>query len=568
MDKNKLELTWVGKDENINIEPRILIEDKELSNTSQESKTENMLIHGDNLLALKALEKDFSNRIKCVYIDPPFNTGTRINADGEDVGYDDNLEHSIWLDLMYRRLEILKNLISEDGAIFVHLDDKEAAYCKILLDEIFGRNNYVNTIVMTTNDPSGFKSTSNKVFSTSNYLLVYAKNITKLQLNKLYIEKHYDTAYSKIILNIDDNYSDWKIINLRDFVSKENGFDSYREARKIHSKEVIDIWVENYAISNPKSIIRTASISGGARKKRIDTIEKSRENRNQIFVHSNEDVKDFYILNGEQILFYKDRFKVIDGESKPSQAITDVWTDISWTGIAREGEVVFKNSKKPEYLISRILSLASEEGDFVLDSFLGSGTTISVAHKMKRKWIGIEMANHAYTHCKPRIDRVISGDDKSGVTKLYNWINGGGYRFYELAPALIKKDSLGIEVINELYNSDMLASAVALHEGYEYSPDESVFWKQSKGTEHSYLFTTTNHIDNRYLDSINSTMNNHDSLLIACTSFDQGLDTKYQNISIKKIPHMILSKCEYKDEGYPLNIINPPTFNEKENESE
>ena len=233
---NKLELTWLGKENEIKIEPRILVENKELSNTEHDSETENMLIHGDNLLALKALESKYAGQVKCIYIDPPFNTGTRINADGEEIGYNDNLEHSIWLSLIRSRLQYLKVLMRDDGVIFVHLDDKEAAYCKVLLDEVFGRKNYINTIVMTTNDPSGFKSTSNKIFSTANYLFVYAKNSEKLNLKKIYIEKDYDTAYSKIILNINENYKNWKIQNLRDYVCIKNGFDDYKDAKKSISK--------------------------------------------------------------------------------------------------------------------------------------------------------------------------------------------------------------------------------------------------------------------------------------------------------------------------------------------
>ena len=563
---NKLELTWLGKENEIKIEPRILIENKELSNIENDPETENMLIHGDNLLALKALESKYAGQVKCIYIDPPFNTGTRINADGEEIGYNDNLEHSIWLSLIRSRLQYLKVLMRDDGVIFVHLDDKEAAYCKVLLDEVFGRKNYINTIVMTTNDPSGFKSTSNKIFSTANYLFVYAKNSEKLNLKKIYIEKDYDTAYSKIILNINENYKNWKIQNLRDYVCIKNGFDDYKDAKKSISKELVDIWVKNYALNNPEQIIRTAAIGGGARKKRNETIEMSKNNRNEVFVHPNEDIDNFYIINGEQILFYKDRFKLIDGKSKPSQSLTDVWTDISWTGIAKEGNVIFKNSKKPEHLISRIINLATEDNDYVLDSFLGSATTVAVAHKMNRRWIGIEMANHAYTHCKVRLDKVIYGSDQGGISKSVNWQGGGGYKFYELAPSLINKDDFDEYVINKEYDADMLASAVALHEGFNYEPDSEIFWKQSKGNESSYLFVTTRHLNQSYLDSIKSTMEDGEYLIIACKSFENGLDRIYPNITIKKIPQMLLSRCEFDKDNYNLNIVNPPVYEDYEEE--
>jgi adenine-specific DNA-methyltransferase len=187
---------------------------------------------------------------------------------------------------------------------------------------------------------------------------------------------------------------------------------------------------------------------------------------------------------------------------------------------------------------------------------------------MGRRWIGIEMGDHAYTHCKIRLDKVIDGSDQGGISKSVNWTGGGGYQFFELAPTLIKKDMLGIDIINKEYNAEMLASAVALHEGFIFTPDATVFWKQAKGTESSYLYTTTTHVDLNYLTAISSTMTADERLLIACTSFDEGINGKIKAISVKKIPQMLLSKCEYKDEGYPLNIINPPIIDELEGEND
>jgi len=559
---NKLELTWVGKEEKINPEPRILIEDKEKSYGVP--NTENMLIHGDNLLALKALENKFFNKIQCIYIDPPFNTGARINADGEEIGYDDGLEHSIWLNLMKTRLEILKNMLTESGTIIVHLDDRECAYCKVIMDEIFGRENYINTITMSTNEPSGFKATGTKIFSTSNFLLVYSKNKSFVKINKVYIEKDYDAAYSKVFTKMEGHYKQWEWENIRDVVCRNIGLESYTKAKKEIKKEHIDMLVKEYALENYEKVFRTAAIGGGAKLKRQSTINLSKNNKNEIFVHEGEDIKDFYILNGEQILFYKNRFEKINNKLVPTQLLTDVWTDISWTGIANEGSVVFKNSKKPELLLHRILCIFTDVGDYVLDSFLGSGTTSSVAHKMNRKWIGIEMGNHCYSHCIHRIDNVIDGKDKTGISKIVNWQGGGGYKFYELAPTLVKQDEFGINVINEEYNAEMLASAVALHEGFEYKPSKETFWKQAQSTEKSFLYTTTNHITEQYLEQIVSELKDDEYLLIACKSFDKGIEKLYKNITIKKIPSMLLGKCEFGKDDYSLNIINPPEYEEEE----
>ena len=219
---------------------------------------------------------------------------------------------------------------------------------------------------------------------------------------------------------------------------------------------------------------------------------------------------------------------------------------------------------KPEHLVERVLTLGSNPGDLVLDSFLGSGTTAAVAQKMGRRWIGIEMGGHAYTHCKVRLDKVIAGEDPGGITKAQNWQGGGGYRFYELAPSLINEDSFGEAVINPDYDADMLAAAMALHEGFTYQPDSSLFWKQSVGNENSYLFVTTRHLNSPFLDSIQDTMEDGEYLIIACRSYDAGLEKAYGNITIKKIPQMLLDCCEFGKTDYNLNIVHPPVYEDEE----
>jgi len=241
-----------------------------------------------------------------------------------------------------------------------------------------------------------------------------------------------------------------------------------------------------------------------------------------------------------------------------------LWDDILSNNLHKEGNVSFPKGKKPEHLIKRVLEIATNEGDLVLDSFLGSGTTISVAQKMNRKWIGVEMGEQAYTHCKPRIDSVIANTDKSGITKAVNWSGGGGYRFYELAPSLINQDPFGEYVINSDYDADMLAAAVALHEGFTYQPNDALFWKQSVGNEKSYLFVTTRHLNSAYLDSIKGTMEDDEYLVIACRSFDSGLEKAYEHITVKKIPQMLLERCEFGKSDYNLNIVHPPVYEDEE----
>lgn len=531
MNKNKLELTWIDKDKRVKIDNRILLRDVNLSHGDENS--ENLMIYGDNLLTLKSLQKDYREKINCIYIDPPFNTGNAFEH------YDDGQEHSIWLNLMKERFMYLKELLREDGVLVVHLDDSEMAYCKVVLDEIFGRCNYMNTITMTTNDPSGFKATGNKIFSTANYLLVYAKNKPMAKTNKVYKTKKYDTAYGKIFTKMDGDYKTWEWTSLKEYVANLKGYDNYKEALTNIGKDKFEQLIEDTAIKNADRVFRTAALGGGAKKKRQVTIDISKENRNEIFVHENEDVADFYILNGEQIIFYNKRLVNIDGELVPGELITDVWTDISWTGIANEGDVKFKNGKKPELLIKRILELFTDEGDLVLDSFGGSGTTAAVAHKMKRRWITIEQGEQCYSHCHYRLKRVIDGIDESGISKVVKWNRGGGFQFYKLAPELFVKDKFGRWIINKDYTTEMIEESIAKYHGFEYNKTVDEYWKQGKSSEHDYIYTTLDFMTVEWLDFIYNEMGDNDSLLICCKSYQSECRNRYNNIDIKKISDII-----------------------------
>ena len=204
------------------------------------------------------------------------------------------------------------------------------------------------------------------------------------------------------------------------------------------------------------------------------------------------------------------------------------------------------------------MTLATNPGDLVLDSFLGSGTTAAVAHKMNRRYIGIEIGEHAYTHCKTRLDKVISGEDQGGITKSSGWNGGGGYRFYELAPTLINTDEYGQFYINGFYDEENLARAIALHEGFTYAPDKIMFWKQSKGSEKSYLYVTTRFVNKAFIDSIQSTMEKDEYLIIACKAHERGLKTS--QITVKKIPQAVLGRCDFGHDDYNLNVIEDPTI--------
>jgi adenine-specific DNA-methyltransferase len=235
---------------------------------------------------------------------------------------------------------------------------------------------------------------------------------------------------------------------------------------------------------------------------------------------------------------------------------------MNYQGIAKEGNVVFTKSKKPEAQIRRLFQMSTKEGDLVLDSFLGSGTTAAVAQKMGRRYIGIELGNHAYTHCYPRLKMVTDGTDQGGISKAQNWKGGSGFKFYELAPSLLKEDKFGNLVINKEYNADMLAAAMAKQEGYTYQPDTALYWKQGRSSEHDYIYTTTQFLTVESLDAISETMQEDESLLICCTAFQKECANRAKNITVKKIPQMLLGRCEFNKDDYSLHIIDMPPMDD------
>ena len=551
----KLELTWIGKDdEREAIEPRILIEDPKYSYGDTESG--NMLIHGDNLLALKALEQTFSNSVKCVYIDPPFNTGARIDADGKEIGYDDGVEHSIWLGMMYERFEIIYRLLKDDGALFVHLDDNEADYCKIILDEIFGRDNFMNRITIDARSPSAFSTVNPGMFVASEYVLYYAKKRKLLNEKQLRAKRNPDYAYNKYIVNFEKPYTEWR------FLPVAQAFNE-RVVLRSYSPETVIKKYNEFIIENAERICRYTAISDtGAGAKILELKNMSLSNPDTIFYLQREGLDDVYVINGQQLAFYSKNIRNINGERCATMPLTDIWTDIAWEGIAKEGSVTFKKGKKPERLLQRCIELVTDPGDLVLDSFLGSGTTAAVAQKMGRRYIGIELGNHAYTHCYPRLKMVTDGTDQGGISKAQNWKGGSGFKFYELAPSLLKEDKFGNLVINKEYNANMLAAAMAKQEGYTYQPDTALYWKQGRSSEHDYIYTTTQFLTIQSLDAISETMQEDESLLICCTAFQKECTNHANRITVKKIPQMLLGRCEFNKDDYSLHIIDMPPMDD------
>ena len=521
------------------MEPRILIEDPKKSyhaskRVSNNDIFDNMLIHGDNLLALKALEQDYAGRVKCIYIDPPYNTGNAFEH------YDDGLEHSIWLSLMRERLELLKNLLREDGILFVQIDDSEQAYLKILLDEIFGRKNFCGQFIWEKKKKPSFLNANMGIVT--EYILSYSPNREK---SPAFIGG-ITTEGKKYPLNNAGN--SLQILRFPagsvTFTSMSDGvvFPQDMSEGNIKTKLLDELVIKN------KKNLNDFRLEGEWRysQKKLDEIIKSKEP-----------------LIISKIPFRPNHIKT-GGEAKKIKNLLTVahFNMSTYEDSNKETIDLFGTEKgfdypKPEMLINTLLSAVTNPGDLVLDSFLGSGTTAAVAHKMGRRWIGIELGEHCDTHCVPRLKKVIDGEDAGGITKSANWRGGGGFRYYDLAPSLVKFDEWGNPVINKDFNENMLVRALCKVEGFNFDPSPDVYWKQGKSTESDFIYVTTQHLTAQMLQKLSDDVGEDCTLLICCGSFD-GKKDSYGNLTIKKIPKAILKKCEWSHDDYSLEIKNLP----------
>jgi adenine-specific DNA-methyltransferase len=522
MAKNqKLELNWIGKDKRPRLEPRILLEDPELSyhadhRVGPNDSFDNRLIFGDNLLALKALEQEFTGKIKCIYIDPPYNTGSAFEH------YDDGVEHSLWLSLMRDRLELLRRMLRNDGSIWVNIDDNEGHYLKVLMDEIFGRSNFVATVIWqklhARNNSAQYLSADHE------FILVYAREIDRWRRNKVGRTEASDADF----WNPDnDTRGEWRRSDLT--------------AAKSYSEGKYEVTGPHGAVFAPRAN-RWWSIS------------------RETFEELVADDRIWWGKTGKTFPFRK-RFRSELGELVP----TTVWSHEE-VGNNREakqevtrifGRDDIFSTPKPERLLQRIIHIASEPGDVILDSFAGSGTTGAVAHKMGRHWIMVELGEHANTHVLPRMRKVVDGADSGGITEAVDWKGGGGFRYFKLAPSLIQKDKWGNPVINTTYNPNMLAEAVCKLEGFTYAPSDAVYWQQGSSTERDFIYVTTQKLTREQLQALSDEVGDDRTLLVCCAAFRAKADA-FPNLTIKKIPHAVLSRCEWGHDDYSLQIKNLP----------
>ena len=394
-------LHWLSRDKDIAASsqaPYRLLEAVETY--GDDPDTQNMLIQGDNLDALKALLPFYAGKVKCIYIDPPYNTQSAFEH------YDDNLEHTKWLSIIYPRLELLRSLLSEDGSIWISVDDNESHYLKVVLDEIFGRSNFVSNVIW---QKLYTVKNSAKYFSDMHdHLIVYAKNKKEWKRNLFPRSEKSNQNYSN---PDDDPRGPWTTNAI--------------QARNYYSQG-------SYEIVSPNGKVFTPPVGTYWR--------ISKENFDKL----NSDNRVWWGKTGNSI----PRIKKFLSEAKQGVVPASIWFhQDAGTNAESKTEVreIFKDNgsifltPKPEKLISRILAVGSNPDDLILDSFLGSGTTAAVAQKMGRRYIGIEMGEHAVTHCIPRLEKVVSGE-QGGISKEVDWKGGGGFRFYRLGDPVFNDD--------------------------------------------------------------------------------------------------------------------------------
>jgi adenine-specific DNA-methyltransferase len=448
-------LNWLTREQDLkaatNVEYRLLVEDENYSYGDPDSG--NLIIQGDNLETLKALLPFYAGQVKCIYIDPPYNTGSAFEH------YDDNMEHTLWLSMMYPRVELLRLFLREDGVIFIQLDDDEMAYIKIILDEIFGRSNYINQVSVKMKQTSGASGggEDKKLKKNVEYILIYAKNITNFPtFNEIFEE----TDLFELIEEMRENDKSWKYTRVITSLGNKEFFKEIQDGSgqpikiykhtNVKMKPITDLMKEEnlteeqcyfkyfekiFRDTNAQSSIRTRIMEAneGYDFLSIEYFPVSGKNKNKLTTLYYKGLKcDLIAWLSDVAIKKKNKIVKLD-------KLGTFWEGFPLNNLTKEGQVRFPNGKKPELLVQRILELITDKNDLVLDSFLGSGTTAAVANKMGRRYIGIEMGKQAKTHCVVRLKKVIDGE-QGGISKAVNWKGGGGFRFFTLGDAVFDKD--------------------------------------------------------------------------------------------------------------------------------
>ena len=585
MSKQKLELTWIGKDKRPKLEPRILLEDPARSYHAKQRVTDtdlfdNRLIFGDNLLALKALEAEFAGKVKCIYIDPPYNTGQAMEH------YDDGLEHSIWLSLMRERFDSLRRLLRPDGVFLCQLNDEEMAYAKVLLDEIFGRSNFLNHVSVRMKQTSGASGggEDKKLKKNTEHILIYAKDKDGAYGFAKFNDVYDEEDLFDVIEEMRAEGKSWKYTR----VLLDLGRRKFLRQIQDGSGEPIDVYTHEGVVMRPVAALAAEEgiTEQQCYRKYFDRVFRDTNAQSSIRTRVMEATVaqgDFFSIEyvprsgrrkGQLItLYYKGTncdliawlsdvaVKKGDRLVKLEKAGT-YWEGFPLNNLTKEGGVPFPNGKKPEALLQKVLELCTDPGDWVLDSFAGSGTTGAVAHKMQRRWVMVELGDHCDTHIVPRLRRVIDGQDTAGITRTMAWKGGGGFRYYKLAPSLLERDRWGNWVISREYDAAMLTQALCKLEGFSYAPSELHWWQHGSSSERDFIYVTTQNLSAEQLQALAEEVGPQRSLVVVCSAW-RGVTAavaaeRWPNLTLKKIPKMVLTRCEWGHDDYSLNVANLP----------
>jgi adenine-specific DNA-methyltransferase len=521
----RLELTWIGKENRPQLEPRILVEDPEKSYHAAQRVTDNdlfdnRLIFGDNLLALKALEQEFTGKIKCIFIDPPFNTGSAFEH------YDDGIEHSIWLSLMRERLACLRKLLHDNGLIFVQIDYREGARLKLVLDELFGCDCFKNEIIVrrgTKNVQVQF-DTIDSLSTGHDTIFLYAKSAETRLLKLMAIDEEGEPGkWDTFWRGTDRPTMRYEIFGN----TPERGQWRWSEERGHQARRNYERYVQEYL--DQMSLDEYYALQRQETGQEMNFVRLGPDNTVQYYVPPRN-------------------YKIV----------SDVWMDVRTSGKTTD----FAHEKHEE-LLERVVRWVTDPGDWVLDSFAGSGTTGAVAHKMGRRWIMVELGEHCHTHIIPRMKKVIDGEDQGGISKAVEWKGGGGFRYYRLGPSLIVKDEWENPVINPEFNAGMLAEAMCKLEGFTFAPNPDVYWQQGKSSEADFIYVTTQMMTKEMLTKLSDEVGPTRSLLICCGAYRADV-SQFENLTVKKIPKAVLKKCEWGHDDYSLEIRNLPVRPEVE----
>ncbi len=410
----------------------------------EDTITDNLIIKGNNLLALHSLEKEFSGKVKLIYIDPPYNTG------GDGFKYNDSFNHSTWLTFMNNRLSVAKKMLQNDGAIFLSIDLNEVGYLQVLCDGIFGEENRCGLMTVKRGSATGHKTINTGVVNLTEYVMIYANNKSEWKPNRIYKPRDRNVRYNNFILNRDKPISDWQFCSLLDAFAEHEGLPKNKLKKQLGGN--FEKVIYSFVKKNASAVIQFAypdadKVSKDAKALIVD----SKANADEIFLLKRDNYPDLYLRNGQRILFYSDRLVEIDGEVVTAEPMADIWDDVLPNDLHNEGGVKLKKGKKPEKLLKRICELGASKHDIVLDFHIGSGTSAAVAHKMGFQYIGVEQLDYGKNDSVVRLQNVIAGD-KTGVSKAVKWTGGGSFTYLELK----KYNQSFIERIETAMNSKTL----------------------------------------------------------------------------------------------------------------